>query len=170
MPRARQLLTAGRVKPTSSAVAAVPPKASTISSTDLSMLQDTSRSVKMSRVHMLSVDSKKNVNSNKEMDSQDAIASRLDLWLRTVKHFKELTASAICELIDCNENTLSQYRNGKRPLDIEVADALCHHYGLTLDWLYRNDPRLIDHELLLQMKAIAEARAAEPKKRTRKRA
>jgi transcriptional regulator with XRE-family HTH domain len=168
-PRARQLLTAGMPKPTNSAVANVPSSASTISSTDLSIPQHTSRSVKMSRVHSANVDSLEKMNSLNEMDSKETIGRRLDLWARTVKHFRGLTATAICDLIDCAENTFSQYRSAKRPLDVEVADALCDHYGLTLDWLYRGDMRLLDHDLKLQMKAIEEGKQ-ESKKRTRRKA
>lgn len=151
VPRARQLLTAGKVKPRSSAAAVVPPNASTMSSTDLSMPQDTSRSVKMSRVHAARMDEGRNVILNKEMDSQETIAGRLDLWLRTEKRRRRLTASKVCTLIGCAENAFSQYRGGDRPLPIEVADGLCMHFGLTLDWLYRGDPRSIDLDLQLAM-------------------
>ena len=41
---------------------------------------------------------------------------------------------------DCNlgKSTYSQWRNGKRVPQLDLAIRYCDRYGLTLDWLYLN--------------------------------
>jgi transcriptional regulator with XRE-family HTH domain len=91
------------------------------------------------------------------MDSIPRIARRLDIWLRAENRAdRKFTAAKVCLLIKVEENAFSQYRNAKRPLPIEVADVLCEKFGLSLDWLYRGDPRNIEIDLQLRMQEIEE--------------
>ena len=42
----------------------------------------------------------------------------------------------ICRLFDIKPAAWSNYANGVRPLDVEVAIKLAKKFGFTLDWLY----------------------------------
>jgi len=49
----------------------------------------------------------------------------------------------------------NQFETGKRRLTLDAALALCMHYNLTLDWLYRGDPSGLPYRLA---EAIKQAR------------
>lgn len=168
-PRNFQLLTAESPTPASAATAVVPPKASTMSSTDLSMPDVTSRFVKMSSLHAPRMDREEKRNFNKGMDSPQDIGRRLDLWLKAEIELRRngdqslKSAADLCRLLDISESAWSQYKAGKakqngvvvdRPITLEVADQLCHEFGLTLDWIYRNDVERIDLGLRRRMAEI----------------
>ena len=55
-------------------------------------------------------------------------------------------------------NTYSQCENGKRSLAITKAIALCEAHGLTLDWLYRDDPGNLAYKLAAAIKALRDMR------------
>ncbi len=38
------------------------------------------------------------------------------------------------------QSLYNRFESGKRLLTLQSAMQLCHHYKLTLDWLYRGDP------------------------------
>lgn len=160
-----QLLTAGSPTPASAATAAVPPRASTMSSTELSMPNTSSPIVNLSRLHVPLMDIGKKFHRNKGMDSPRDIGRRLTLWLDAEIQLARKgsnsikSAADLCRLIGISETAWSQYKKGKsgsqdRPITIEVADQLCHHFSLSLDWIYRNDPRVIDLQLLLKIQEI----------------
>lgn len=159
-PRDRQLLTADKPTPINSATARVPPKASMTSSTELSMPDDSSRSVILSRVHDGCMDGDENINSNNKMDPADQIARRLDLFLKVQAMPPDrLTVAEIAEWFGLTEPAISNYRRAIRPLNIEFADALCDKFQLTLDFLYRGDPRGIKASLRKKMREIEELEA-----------
>lgn len=151
-----QLLTADRPMPTSAATAAVPPRASMMSSTELSMGEDSSRFVNLSRLHCGAVDWRKKTSPNNGMDSFADIGDRLRIWLLA----KNMSAAKLCRLIDCEENEWSMFKKGDRRITLEIADQLCKEFGLTLDWIYRNDPRGMDEDLRIRMKEIRDGEAA----------
>lgn len=50
-----------------------------------------------------------------------------------------------------SQSHVTQMESGKKPLSIQSALCLVHHFDLTLDWLYRGDPsnlRLADTTIL----------------------
>lgn len=51
-----------------------------------------------------------------------------------------LTARAICDAINCQENTWSQWKSGKSPPELLAMIRFCDKYGMTLDWIYRGVP------------------------------
>lgn len=140
-----------------------------MSSTELSIADDTSRFVKMSRLHAPHMDRAEKRNFNKGMDSPQDIGRRLDLWLKAEIEMRRngdqslKSAADLCRLLDISESAWSQYKAGKakekgktvdRPITLEVADQLCHEFGLTLDWIYRNDVERIDLGLRRRMAEI----------------
>lgn len=156
-PRYFQLLMAGELTPTICATAAVPPNASTMSSTELSMRHDSSPLVNLSRVHTLGMDSRAVARPNNAMDSKKLIGERLEIWLLA----KGITAAQLCDSIECKANEWSQFQSGKRKISMRVAHELVHNYGLTLDWIYRGVAAgEIPTELLGKMKQIKNARTA----------
>jgi hypothetical protein len=167
-----QLLTAGCPTPASAATAAVPPRASTMSSTELSISHDSSRFVKLSRLHVPVMDQDKKFKCNKGMDSPEVIGRRLTLWLEAEIQLKRRgikSAADLCKLLGIGESAWSNFKKGKikekgkwvdRPITLAVADELCEQFGLTLDWIYRNDPKFTDIQLILKMREIEDTRTA----------
>lgn len=51
-----------------------------------------------------------------------------------------LKARAICETINCAQNTWSQWKSGKSTPDLFYMVRFCDKYGITLDWIYRGIP------------------------------
>lgn len=68
-----------------------------------------------------------------------------------------VNAAELCKIIDCAPNRWSQYESGKRRITIDIANALCDQYGVTLDWIYRGNPAGLPHALRMK---IADASAA----------
>lgn len=133
--RAFHMETADRSTPAASAAALVPPKASTTSSTVLSISVHSSRTVKKSRHHGSGIAKICESGMVSTMDSRTTIAKRL----RATQEALALSATELCREIDIGTNAWSQFVNAKRPLTLPVADKLCSTYGLTLDWLFRGN-------------------------------
>lgn len=131
-PRDFQLLTAGRLRPSRSAAAVVPPSASITSSTDLSMPQHSLQGVNLSRVQMLTIDGNEKTSKNRGVDDDEVIGERLRLWVLA----EGLRPKHVYEQIGCTKGAWSQYTNGKRHLTLDIADKLHKEFGLTLDWIY----------------------------------
>ena len=53
----------------------------------------------------------------------------------------------------------NQHETGARPLTIDAAIRICNEYGVTLDWLYRDDRSRLPHHFAIE---IARIEAAEP--------
>lgn len=53
----------------------------------------------------------------------------------------------IARTFKISQQRLSNYVNGIRPLDIEIAMMLSARFGITLDWLYMGDIRGLPFEL-----------------------
>lgn len=177
-PRSFQLLIADCPTPTKAAVAAVPPRASTMESTESSMLLYSSRSVNASRLHAGGVDNSQNVRFNNEMDGSRLIGRRLDLLLKALNALHGLTAEEIAGLVGSQPNAISQYRKGfsrengveeDRPLSVNVAIELCKRYPVDLDYFFRGEFGEVDLALQLKMKDIEQAEArGEPYKLIRR--
>lgn len=90
--------------------------------------------------------------SNTRMQDKVKALSRR---LKITREALGLSAAELCRSIDCKPNRWSQYENGDRKLTLEVAEALCDEFGLSLDWLYRGDPARLPHELRMKMRNSA---------------
>jgi len=151
-PRKLQLLTADTPTPANDAVAVGPPRASITSSTVLSMASYSSHRVNMSSLHAMELASCSFVGSNRGMaESIKSLAARLKLTREAL----ELSAADLCRQIDCKPNRWSQYEAGERKITLEVANALCDEFGLSLDWIYRANPAQLPHALRLKMRQVA---------------
>jgi transcriptional regulator with XRE-family HTH domain len=47
----------------------------------------------------------------------------------------------LAKKLEITKSRWNNYERGVRMLDPDIAVALCDKYELTLDWLYRGDPR-----------------------------
>lgn len=50
-----------------------------------------------------------------------------------------MDAVDICREMNFRQNTYSQWESGKSRVNLDDAIRLCDRYGVTLDFLYRND-------------------------------
>jgi len=74
---------------------------------------------------------------------KDEVGARLAATRRAL----ELDAKALCEQIVVAQNTYSQWENGKNLPDMTAMKRLAERHGVTLDWIYRGDPRGLPHFL-----------------------
>lgn len=147
-----QLSTAVTPTPAKTAVAAVPPKASTMSSTELSIPDQYSRSVNLSTVHDMAVDCFPSLRFKISMrESAKTIGDRLAATRIAIG----VKAADLCKRIKCKPNRWSQYESGERKITLTIADRLCDEYGLTLDWIYRANPAMLPHDLRVKIKIAA---------------
>lgn len=114
----------------------------------------------MSRVHDSLVDcggrsllKKGMVLTNKQVGEQ----------LARLEAASKLSATKICELVDCEPSAWSNYKSGIRRLGEDVGDRLCDKFGLTFDWLYRGNSAHLAPQLQLALER------AIPKSRKKKR-
>ena len=75
--------------------------------------------------------------------------------LKMTREALELTAAEVCRRINCKPNRWSQYEAGERKITLEVANALCDEFGLSLDWIYRANPAQLPHQLRIKMRQAA---------------
>lgn len=134
-PRVFQLETADGPTLAKRAASALPPKASMISPTVLSMPYEYSHSVNMSTDHISEIEAGCELSIIHTMDTAKSVAKRL-VQSRDALGIK---SAELCRQIDVAPNRWSQYENGKRMITLPVAVKLCGRYGLTLDWIYRGD-------------------------------
>ena len=154
-PAARQLLTAGGPTPSRLATAVVPPKASTMVSTDLSMPKDSSDSLNVSSVQIGGIDFSGIERINNEMDTKEVVGERIDVWLEAAN----LKAAQVCrDLGGLSPSAFSQWRRGVHLLPLDAADDLCRVYNLSLDWLYRGDGSNIPEDLRIKINQVTKLR------------
>lgn len=84
-------------------------------------------------------------------ESLKSLAARLKLTREALG----LTAAELCRQIGCKPNRWSQYEGAERRVTLEVANALCDEFGLSLDWIYRANPAQLPHALRLKMRQAA---------------
>src|SRR6266705_551879 len=151
-PRVLQLMTADAPTPVTPAVLVGPPRASITASTDLIIPAFSSQSVKMSSLHTSAVEKFLHVAFNKAMaETLKSLAFRL----KTTREALDLSAADLCRQINCKPNRWSQYEGGERKITLEVANALCDEFGLSLDWIYRGNPAMLPHALRIKMRQVA---------------
>lgn len=148
-PRAFQLLTADTPTSAKSAAAALPPRASTTASTDLSMPRIYSQTVTGVKAHTLAVDDPASVGLELDvLDTSKALGKRLV----ATREALGLSAADLCRRIDCKPNRWSQYETGERRITLEIADRLCDEFRLSLDWIYRGDPSALSNLLRIEIR------------------
>lgn len=147
-PRTRQLTTAEAVTVATAAVLVGPPNASITASTELSMLIDSSRNVKMSSLHATGVDFTVCELPKWPMaESNKSLAKRL----KSTREALDLKPADVCKILKVGANAWSQYESGERRITLRVAIKLCEAYGLTLDWVYRADPSRLPHDVRIKL-------------------
>lgn len=75
--------------------------------------------------------------------------------LKITREALGLSAAELCRIIDCKPNRWSQYEAGERRITLEVANALCDEFGLSLDWIYRENPAQLPHALRVKIRRAA---------------
>ncbi len=151
-PRVLQLTTADGWMSSKAPALVGPPSALMTPSIDLIMADCTSRTVNTSSLHMTAVEGFLNVAFNKRMaETLKSLAARIKMSREALG----LSAAELCRQIDCKPNRWSQYEAGDRKITLEVANALCDEFGLSLDWIYRGNPAQLPHALRLKMRQVA---------------
>lgn len=152
LPRAFQLLTAGKPTPANDAAAAWPPTASMTESTVSSMAPICSHFVNKSRIHILGIEKRRTVSFNRRMvESSKSLANRLKMTRLAL----EISAADLCKRIEVKPNRWSQYESGERRITPAVAIRLCEEFKLSMDWIYRADPSQLPNALRLKMRPSA---------------
>ena len=77
----------------------------------------------------------------------DAVAYRL----RITRQALDLNQREVCRRARIAENAYSQFETGRRLLTLVPAIKLCDQFGLTLDWLYRDDPSGLPTRLIVKL-------------------
>ena len=67
------------------------------------------------------------------------------------------TQTALCRELGISVQTWNNYERGTRRIGLDEALDLCNKIHVTLEWIYRGDPRLIYSDLADKIKA-AQAR------------
>ena len=99
----------------------------------------------MSSVHITELEIGLIGHENEPMPlTNKSIAKRLEMTRDALGK----SAAEICREIRCKPNRWSQYEGGDRRITLEIADRLCEKYGITLDWIYRNNPSGLPKEIL----------------------
>jgi len=52
-----------------------------------------------------------------------------------------------------SQSLYNRFETGSRRITLEAALKLCHHYDLTLDWIYRGDPSGLPYRLADDIRA-----------------
>lgn len=147
-----QLSTAGTVTPVITETGTVPPKASTMASTDLSIPPCSSRGVNLSIVHKMAVDCGPALGFTIRMpESLKSLGNRL----AQTREALGVSAAELCKNIGCKPNRWSQYEGGKRKITLDVAERLCDEYGLSLDWIYRANRALLPDAIRVKLPRTA---------------
>lgn len=151
-PRAFQLLTADSPTPANPAAADVPPSASMIESTVVSIPPDYSRFVNMSSVHKTAIDYACELAFIFGMEiGAKSVAKRLT----TTREALGLSPAELCRQISIAPNRWSQYESGDRRITLAVAAKMCEQFAVTLDWIYRGDPSGLPTRLIQKMRSAA---------------
>lgn len=152
LPRDRQLLTAGKPTPAKADAAVGPPTASMTESTVSSMSGICSQNVKMSTFHGTAIEFAPAVRLYKPMaETLKSLGNRLKMTREALG----ISQADLCKRIKVKPNRWSQYEGGERRITIDVANALCDEFKLSLDWIYRADPAQLPHALRLKMPRAA---------------
>lgn len=82
----------------------------------------------------------------------EAVAGRL----RVTREALRLSQQEFAARAGMAANTYNQFEHGKRLLPVTKGIALCDAHGLTLDWVYRDDPSNLPYKLAAAIKALRE--------------
>lgn len=152
----RQLLTAAELVPQSVATAAVPPSASTMSSTVRSMPNGYSQTVNVSSPPGMEIVTGCELRFDVPMrKNRNQIIARL----RAIADAEGITDAELCKRIGVRTSTWANFvsKNEKRIITLEVAVKLCDEFSVTLDWIYRGKTRGIPSEILVAERQMVAA-------------
>lgn len=149
-PRFFQLLTAGMLTPAKDAAAALPPTASITSLTELSMSAKYSHIVKMSIIHIKAVDECPELCLKSYMGETLKIA--VGKRLRMSREALGQKSGEFAESVGCKGPAYSQYENGDRMLNPEIAVRIHQKYDIPLPWLYEANPAGLPRDLYVKIR------------------
>lgn len=89
-----------------------------------------------------------------DRDLMEAVGERLRLSRQALG----LSQVEFAQRAGIAANTYNQYERGKKLPSFVNANALCDAHGLTLDWLFRDDPGNLSYKLASAIAAIKTAR------------
>lgn len=87
-----------------------------------------------------------------DVDLSAEVAERL----RVTREAMRLSQQDFATRAGIAPNTYNQFEQGKRLLTVAKAMALCNAHGLTLDWLFRDDPSNLPYRLVSAIRALRE--------------
>lgn len=90
-----------------------------------------------------------------DRDLMDAVGDRLRLSRQALG----LSQVEFSQRAGIAANTYNQYERGKKLPSINNAVAICDAHGLTLDWLFRDDPGNLPYKLASAIQALKDARS-----------
>lgn len=138
-PRARQLLTTGGLSASSLATKDVPPKDSIIESAVISGAKIFTF-CEYVKLHAKAIARPPFVAHPLPMGKRYVdIGNRL----AALREALGISQAELCRQIKCATTRWNQYETGERKITLAVANKLADGYGVTLDWIYRNDVRLL---------------------------
>jgi transcriptional regulator with XRE-family HTH domain len=66
-----------------------------------------------------------------------------------------LKAVDLATNLKISQQRLSNYERGERPFDLELAMELSRRYGITMDYIYRGDPRGLPLEIYQRIEPLS---------------
>jgi DNA-binding XRE family transcriptional regulator len=148
LPRDRQLLTTGGSIANSLATMAVPPRASMSESASNDALAIPAgiftfcEFVKLHDMAIAQIPAFAHASGMKRRHND--IGRRLSALRAALDNISQ---AELCRQIKCSTNRWNQYESGERRITVEIAMRLAARFGVSLDWIYRDDPRLLPQEL-----------------------
>jgi transcriptional regulator with XRE-family HTH domain len=80
----------------------------------------------------------------------EAVAARL----RVTREAMRLSQQEFATRAGIAPNTYNQFEQGKRLLPVTKGISLCETHGLTLDWIFRDDPSGLPYKMATAIKAL----------------
>ena len=75
--------------------------------------------------------------------------------LKAARIALKLSAKEVCEAINIQQNTYSQWETGKSMVDVAAAARLKKNFGITLDWIYSGDPAGLPYSIASKLRKAA---------------
>lgn len=94
--------------------------------------------------------------------SDKAFSREVGQRLRQARVHMKLSRTEAGKLIGQGQSSISNYENGIRLLDVQVALVFCRHWRLTLDWLYGGSTGGVRSDLFQRIIVEKAAPVSEP--------
>lgn len=86
-------------------------------------------------------------------DNEDMAPPEENKWkeigdrLRTVRAALDLSQVDICRILEVDTSRWNHWESGKNKPDVTIMSELARRYGVTLDYIYLGDMRLLPYEI-----------------------